>query len=75
MTVMTGAGGSPGTSPGVVAEGTVKSWLHRGRTALAGLLDESTEGMGSVRVHFDNQDRHWQDLTFKNTFVEVRAAP
>lgn len=28
-----------------VAEGTVKSWLHRGRTALAGLLDENTEGV------------------------------
>ncbi|MGC5019731.1 SigE family RNA polymerase sigma factor [Micromonospora sp. DT47] len=31
-----------------VAEGTVKSWLHRGRTALAGLLDETTEGVGNV---------------------------
>ncbi|MFE9192688.1 SigE family RNA polymerase sigma factor [Micromonospora sp. NPDC007208] len=31
-----------------VAEGTVKSWLHRGRLALAGLLDESTEGTGNV---------------------------
>ncbi|WP_433115637.1 SigE family RNA polymerase sigma factor [Micromonospora sp. CA-246542] len=31
-----------------VAEGTVKSWLHRGRTALAGLLDENTEGVSDV---------------------------
>ncbi|MGW0216156.1 SigE family RNA polymerase sigma factor [Micromonospora chokoriensis] len=31
-----------------VAEGTVKSWLHRGRTALAGLLDENTEGVCDV---------------------------
>lgn len=31
-----------------VAEGTVKSWLHRGRLALAGLLDESIEGVGNV---------------------------
>ncbi|WP_410814567.1 SigE family RNA polymerase sigma factor [Micromonospora sp. 067-2] len=31
-----------------VAEGTVKSWLHRGRVALAGLLDESTEGVRDV---------------------------
>ncbi|MCO1598773.1 SigE family RNA polymerase sigma factor [Micromonospora sp. RHAY321] len=31
-----------------VAEGTVKSWLHRGRLALAGLLDENIEGVGNV---------------------------
>ncbi|MEU4551295.1 SigE family RNA polymerase sigma factor [Micromonospora violae] len=31
-----------------VAEGTVKSWLHRGRAALAVLLDESIEGIGNV---------------------------
>jgi RNA polymerase sigma-70 factor (ECF subfamily) len=29
-----------------VAEGTIKSWLHRGRTALATLLDENPEGDG-----------------------------
>ncbi|MEV1331271.1 SigE family RNA polymerase sigma factor [Micromonospora costi] len=28
-----------------VPEGTVKSWLHRGRAALAALLDENTEGV------------------------------
>ncbi|MGK5742925.1 SigE family RNA polymerase sigma factor [Micromonospora sp. URMC 103] len=28
-----------------VAEGTVKSWLHRSRTALATLLDETIEGV------------------------------
>jgi RNA polymerase sigma-70 factor, ECF subfamily len=27
-----------------VAEGTVKSWLHRGRAALAALLDDTNEG-------------------------------
>jgi RNA polymerase sigma-70 factor, ECF subfamily len=27
-----------------VAEGTVKSWLHRGRTALAALLNDTIEG-------------------------------
>ncbi|MET7876582.1 SigE family RNA polymerase sigma factor [Micromonospora profundi] len=31
-----------------VAEGTVKSWLHRGRTTLAGLLDDNTEGVSDV---------------------------
>ncbi|MBM7491022.1 RNA polymerase sigma-70 factor (ECF subfamily) [Micromonospora luteifusca] len=31
-----------------VAEGTVKSWLHRGRAALACLLDENTEGVCDV---------------------------
>jgi RNA polymerase sigma-70 factor (ECF subfamily) len=31
-----------------VAEGTVKSWLHRGRVALAALLDETTEGVRDV---------------------------
>lgn len=31
-----------------VAEGTVKSWLHRGRAALATLLNENTEGVGDV---------------------------
>ncbi|MFE9916397.1 SigE family RNA polymerase sigma factor [Micromonospora sp. NPDC005553] len=31
-----------------VAEGTIKSWLHRGRTALAELLDESIEETGKV---------------------------
>ncbi|MEU8182516.1 SigE family RNA polymerase sigma factor [Micromonospora sp. NPDC049044] len=31
-----------------VAEGTVKSWLHRGRTALAALLDENTERVRDV---------------------------
>lgn len=27
-----------------VAEGTIRVWLHRGRTALAGLLDETSKG-------------------------------
>jgi RNA polymerase sigma-70 factor (sigma-E family) len=31
-----------------VAEGTVKSWLHRGRAALAALLDDTTEGASHV---------------------------
>ncbi|WP_091666316.1 SigE family RNA polymerase sigma factor [Micromonospora auratinigra] len=32
-----------------VPEGTVKSWLHRGRAALAARLDESTEEVRDVR--------------------------
>ncbi|SIN21951.1 SigE family RNA polymerase sigma factor [Micromonospora cremea] len=31
-----------------VAEGTVKSWLHRSRTALAGYLRDTTEGVENV---------------------------
>ncbi|MFJ8580329.1 SigE family RNA polymerase sigma factor [Micromonospora sp. NPDC093277] len=31
-----------------VADGTVKSWLHRARIALATLLDENIEGVGDV---------------------------
>jgi RNA polymerase sigma-70 factor, ECF subfamily len=31
-----------------VAPGTVKSWLHRGRAALAALLDDTTEGASHV---------------------------
>lgn len=31
-----------------VAEGTVKSWLHRGRLALAGQLTDNTEGASNV---------------------------
>ncbi|MEU8155247.1 hypothetical protein AB0B94_16420 [Micromonospora sp. NPDC048986] len=40
------------------------------------LVDPTALNQPSVRVvHFDDQDRHWQDLTFKNNVVEVRVAP
>ncbi|WP_328652082.1 hypothetical protein OG598_30260 [Micromonospora sp. NBC_00330] len=40
------------------------------------LVDPTALRQPSVRVvHFDDQDRRWQDLTFKNNFVEVRVRP
>ncbi|MEV5207139.1 hypothetical protein AB0K35_06620 [Micromonospora sp. NPDC053740] len=40
------------------------------------LVDPTALNQPSVRVvHFDDQDRRWQDLTRTNNFVEVRVAP
>ncbi|MFI6231944.1 hypothetical protein ACIBD9_00110 [Micromonospora sp. NPDC050784] len=38
------------------------------------LVDPTALNQPSVRVvHFDDQDRHWQDRTFKDNYVKVRV--